>query len=68
MVETEIYIGMAVCFAAVAWIVLELLVDEWRKSRQKRSPRTVDAQRESEKTDSDHWDDGAGHSGPLAAA
>jgi hypothetical protein len=68
MVETEIYIGQAVCFAAVAWIVLELLVDEWRKSRQKRSRRTMDAQSESEKTDSDYRDDGAGHSGPLAAA
>ena len=68
MVETEIYIGMAAGFAAVAWITLELLIDEWRKFRQKRSRHTIDARMESEKTDSDHWDDEAGHSGPLAAA
>lgn len=68
MVETEIYIGMAVGFAAVAWITLELLFDEWRKFRQKRCRRTIDRQRASEKTDSDPLDDDAGHSGPLAAA
>ena len=68
MVETEIYIGMAAGFAAVGWITLELLIDEWRKFRRKRSRHTIDGLMESEKTDTDHRDDEAGHSGPLAAA
>jgi hypothetical protein len=68
MVETRIYIGLAVCFAAVAWITLELLLDEWRKLRKKRSWRTIDGRGEPEKPDLDHRDDDAGRSGPLAAA